>query len=116
MKCGTPVIGVLPTLPAEWINEKNGIWAQNQITLVDTVAGVMKSWLEDTIPSDIYTEMEKTVKEYTSTKESQGVADFYEKFFQERINELTLAMTQEEQRVPTKQPEPSGYNDPIRKI
>jgi len=116
MKCGTPVIGVLPTLPAEWLNEKNGIWAQNQITLVDTVAGVMKSWLEDSIPSDLYTEMEKTVKEFSSTKEAQQVADFYEKFFQERIDELTLAMTQEEQRVPTIQPEPSGHNDPIRKI
>jgi len=88
MKCGTPVIGVLPTLPAEWLNEKNGIWAQNQITLVDTVAGVMKSWLEDSIPSDLYTEMEKTVKEFSSTKEAQQVADFYEKFFQERIDEL----------------------------
>ena len=115
MKCKTPVIGVLPTLPAEWINEKNGIWAQNQLTLVDTVAGVMKSWLEDNIPQDIYDEMEKTVKEYTSTKESQGVADFYQKFFQERIDELTLAMSQEESRNAIIEPKWSGYEDPIRK-
>ena len=115
MKCGTPVIGVLPTLPAEWLNEKNGIWTQNQITLVDTVAGVMKSWLEDSIPEDLHKEMEKTVKEYTPEREAQQVADFYEEFFQERIDELTLAMTQEGERSPMVEPKFSGYDDSIRK-
>jgi len=115
MKCGTPVIGVLPTLPAEWLNEKNGIWAQNHITLVDTVAGVMKSWLEDSVPQDLYEEMEKTASQYTSLNEAQKVADFYDGFFQERINELALAMSQEEKRNAMKEPEWSGYDDPIRK-
>tara|TARA_R110001592_G_scaffold139095_1_gene358867 strand:- start:7710 stop:8861 length:1152 start_codon:yes stop_codon:yes gene_type:complete len=115
MKCKTPVIGVLPTLPAEWLNEKNGIWTQNHITLVDTVAGVMKSWLEDSIPQELYDEMEKTANEYTMSQEAQQVADFYESFFKERINELTLAMSEEESRSAIKEPKWSGYDDPIRK-
>ena len=116
MKCKTPVIGVVPTLPAEWLNEKNGIWTQNEITLVDTVAGVMKSWLEDNIPQEIYEEMEKTVKNYTQEKESQKVSDFYSSFFEERINELTVAMTNEESRNATQPVSPSGLQDKIRKI
>ena len=116
MKCKTPVIGVVPTLPAEWLNEKNGIWTQNEITLVDTVAGVMKSWLEDNIPQEIYEEMEKTVKNYTQEKESQKVSDFYSSFFEERINELTVAMTNEESRNAAQPVSPSGLQDKIRKI
>ena len=95
MNCGTPVIGVLPSLPPDWMTENNGIWTKNHLTLVDTVAGVMKSWLEDDIPSDLYEEMEKTTKQYTPKVESNGVAKFYEGLFQERIDELVLVMNKE---------------------
>ena len=75
----------------------------------------MKSWLEDSVPQDLYEEMEKTASQYTSLNEAQKVADFYDGFFQERINELALAMSQEEKRNAMKEPEWSGYDDPIRK-
>ena len=65
MKMGIPVIGQLPHLQPEWLNENNGIWIANKTILVDVVADFIQNWLEDNINPELYTEMEKTVIQYT---------------------------------------------------
>jgi len=68
MKSGVPVLGLVPNLVPEWLNENNGLWANNKVQIVDFVADYLQSWLEDNIDEKIYTEMDKTVSEL-STKE-----------------------------------------------
>jgi hypothetical protein len=76
MKMGIPVIGLLPSLQPEWLNENNGIWIANKNILIDVVADFIQNWLEDNINPELYTEMEKTVESYTD----------YERFKNEVIN------------------------------
>jgi hypothetical protein len=61
MKSGVPVLGLVPNLIPEWLNENNGLWANNKVQIVDFVADYIQSWLEDNIDEKIYTEMDKTV-------------------------------------------------------
>lgn len=72
MKMGIPVIGLLPHLQPEWLNENNGIWLANKNSLVDVVADFIQNWLEDNISPDLYTEMENTANKYTNMDKFRG--------------------------------------------
>ena len=98
MKSGVPVVGLVPTLTPEWLTEANGIWSNNKLTLVDTAAGVMKNWLEDGVPDELYKQMEETATKYTQENETTSVVKFYNSLFEERINELTEVLATEAQR------------------
>jgi hypothetical protein len=62
-KMGIPVIGLVPNLQPEWMNENNGIWINNQNMIVDVVADFIQNWLEDNISPVVFEEMEKTMSE-----------------------------------------------------
>ena len=64
MKVGIPVLGLKPNLKPEWLEDKNGIWVDNQIMMVDIIADLIQTWLEDNILKEIYTESETTSKKY----------------------------------------------------
>lgn len=66
MKKGVPVIGLVPNLVPEWMNEDNGIWINNQNTIVDVIADFIQNWLEDNINPELYTGMEKTIENYSN--------------------------------------------------
>jgi phage-related protein len=62
---GIPVIGLVPNLVPEWMNEDNGIWINNINMLSDVIADVVQNWLEDNLNPVLYDEMEKTISNYT---------------------------------------------------
>lgn len=72
MKMGIPVIGLLPSLQPEWLNENNGIWLANKNSLVDVVADFIQNWLEDNISPDLYVEMENTANKYANMDKFKG--------------------------------------------
>lgn len=96
MKSGVPVIGKIPNLFPEWMNEDNGVWIREQNQIVDFVSDFLQNWLEDNINEELYTNMEKTSQEYSNTElfESQTVELFdgylsvREKSFSEQLNKL----------------------------
>ena len=92
MKCGTPIIAKVPNLKIEWINEKNAIWTYELNQLVDMVGAFLKSWLEDAIPEELYTEMNKTIEKYTEEQESSSLISFIEKINADRITELAISL------------------------
>jgi len=65
-KMGIPVIGLVPNLQPEWMNENNGIWINNQNMIVDVVADFIQNWLEDNISPVVFEEMEKTISEISN--------------------------------------------------
>jgi hypothetical protein len=69
IKMGIPVIGLVPNLVPNWMNEDNGIWINNKNMLPDVIADFIQNWLEDNINPELYTNMEKT-SESLSTNEN----------------------------------------------
>jgi glycosyltransferase involved in cell wall biosynthesis len=55
MSCGVPVIGKVPDLQPEWMNENNGIWITDKLLLSDIIADFIQNWLEDNIKPELYT-------------------------------------------------------------
>lgn len=68
MVSGTPVIGKIPNMKPEWMNEKNGIWTYEFNEIIDIVANFTQNWLEDNIKEDLYSDMDNSSKKYTDNK------------------------------------------------
>ena len=69
MKCGIPVLGLVPNLVPEWMTEDNGLWINNKIQIVDFIADYLQNWLEDNVNENLFIEMKKTI-DSLQTKDS----------------------------------------------
>jgi hypothetical protein len=92
MKCGTPVIGKIPNLMNGWINEKNGVWVDNNNVIPEILSQYLQSWLEDNEPKELFEKMDETVDNYTLEKQKEAVESVYTKLFQNRIEEFKTTL------------------------
>ena len=96
MKMGVPVIGVVPNMVPEWMNENNGVWINNQNMVVDVIADYIQNWLEDNINPNLKGEIEKTVETLKTSEDfNNSVVETFEKMintrlvsFEEQLNKL----------------------------
>ena len=85
MKTGIQVVGKTPYMVSDWITEKNGVWVENPLQLVDVIADVVQTWLEDNILVDLYTEGEKTAEKYTNKEKfDTDVMEIFTSFITKR--------------------------------
>tara|TARA_R110002110_G_scaffold264053_2_gene479808 strand:+ start:113 stop:1222 length:1110 start_codon:yes stop_codon:yes gene_type:complete len=90
MKCGVPVIGKVPNLKPEWMTEENGIWSYEFNQLVDILGNFVQKWLEDELPEELYTDMEKTVKKYTKENFHNSVMSTFKAINERKIMEVRM--------------------------
>jgi hypothetical protein len=99
MKCGVPVIGKIPNVVPEWLEETddqnnvyikdNGIWTNDTLKIADLVSTYIRLWLEDNIPSEIYEKMDSSVNgKYTTEEQRKEVESVYTNLIQKRKMEL----------------------------
>ncbi len=96
MKSNVPVIGLVPNVLPNWINEDNGIWVNNKTHIVDVLADHLQNWLEDNISEEFLEKIKTTVDTLPSkeTFESTSVSLFDDYFtvrltaFEEQISKL----------------------------
>jgi hypothetical protein len=69
MASGVPVIGKVPYIQPEWMDENNGVWVTNTTLMCDFIADFIQNWLEDNIKPELYDSMKKTVENYTNKQE-----------------------------------------------
>jgi hypothetical protein len=101
MKCGVPVIGTVPDMLPEWMITQteegvtlrdNGVWTDNKLNLPELISEFIRLWLEDSIPVELYKEMEKMKGEYTSEKQKTAVEAVFGKLSEDRISEIENAL------------------------
>jgi hypothetical protein len=68
IKSNVPVLGLVPNLVPDWMNEDNGLWVNNKIQMVDFVADYLQNWLEDNVSEKLFEGM-KTTRESLPSKE-----------------------------------------------
>lgn len=87
MKCGIPVLGLVPNLIPEWMNENNGIWLNNKNQISDFIADFIQNWLEDNIKQELQDEMLKVVENLFSKEEFDKVSlELFEGYLQTRMD------------------------------
>jgi glycosyltransferase involved in cell wall biosynthesis len=98
IECGTPVIGKMPNLIPEWMENKdvegnysiknNGVWTNTTINIPELIATYIKVWLEDSVPSDMIDSINESKGQYTSEKQKETLSTVYDNLLQSRISEF----------------------------
>ena len=88
MKCDVPVLGLVPNLTPEWMEDKNGLWTHEALKIADLAANYFQAWLEDSEPQELYSEMSKLKNFYTVEKQKEKIKEVYGKIIDNRIKEL----------------------------
>ena len=85
MISNTPVIGVVPNLKPDWMNENNGVWTYSFNEVIDILANFAQNWLEDNISEDLYTNMTETGKKFQNKPLfDEKVETLFNEYFQVR--------------------------------
>ena len=86
MKVGVPVLGLVPNLLPDWMNENNGLWVNNKNQMVDFIADFLQNWLEDNVKLELHEEMLKTVENLSTKEEFEKVAvELFEGYINTRL-------------------------------
>jgi hypothetical protein len=98
MKCGTPVIGLLPYLMQEWMGEKddndgvilknNVIWVGSILDIPEILHNFCQSYVTDSLPSDLYLEMDNTIERYKKEDSINKIVDVYKNIVNQRVAEF----------------------------
>jgi len=85
MKSKTPVIGKVPNMKPEWLNDENGVWTYEQNNIHDILAEFIQNWLEDNINDDLYQHGIKTAESYSDKdKFDSTVVSLFELYMSQR--------------------------------
>jgi len=111
MECNTPVIGKIPNMIPEWMEEtakngevtlkNNGVWTNTTLNIPELIGTYMKVWFEDSVPQDLLDGMAETRGTYTLEKQRKAIEEIYGGIVASRREEIT-AMLPKETNVETK--------------
>lgn len=93
MRCGNIVIGKIPETIPEWMQDEegiinNGYWSYDKLSLVDVLAKVVSTWMNDEIPQELTDSVEETNKKYTQSQWNENVTSLMKELVEDRINEF----------------------------
>lgn len=98
MKCGSIVLGKLPNLIPNWVEEydennnvglkNNGVWVSSDVEIADIAGTITKLFLEDSIPEDLFKGMDETSKSFNKDKSIKELNDSFNHLINDRVSEL----------------------------
>jgi hypothetical protein len=110
MECDTPVIGKIPNLIPEWMEEKsegnevivknNGVWTNNILNIPELIATYMKVWFEDSVPEDLLEGMKASTGQYTPEAQAKVIESIYANMVNSRKDEF-LALKESQEKANT---------------
>jgi hypothetical protein len=97
IKCDVPVLGKVPNIVPEWMEDKNGLWTHDVVTIPDITANYIQAWLEDMSPEELYEKMGEMKDKYTEENQKEKVREIYENLVNNRVNEFKEHLPKEEE-------------------
>jgi len=104
MECNTPVIGKIPALVPEWMEDvdannnpvikNNGVWTNTHVNIPELISTYMKVWLEDTVLTELLKGMESSKGKYTPEKQKEAIEEVYTTLVNNRKEEYKQALEQ----------------------
>jgi glycosyltransferase involved in cell wall biosynthesis len=88
IKCNVPVLGKVPNMVPEWMEDKNGLWTHDLNAIPDILANYVQAWLEDASPEELYEKMGEMAQKYTDEQQKQKIEEVYSTLMNNRVNEF----------------------------
>lgn len=102
MESNTPVIGKMPNMIPEWMEEtgedgqprikNNGVWTNTHLNIPELIGTYIKLWLEDNVPTNLLEGIESSKGMYTSEKQVEAISEVYGTLVNNRIAEYNKAL------------------------
>lgn len=92
MKCNIPVLGKVPNMVPEWMEDKNGLWTHDFNSIPDILANYIQAWLEDSSPEELYEKMGEMNNKYNDEQQKEKILEVYQKVVDNRVNEFKLQL------------------------
>lgn len=97
MSSGVPVIGKIPNLPPDWMNDENGVWIKDKILIIDVIADFIQNWLEDNIKPEIYEAMKETSNKFNNKQNFENeVVSLFNTYMSQRAELLEQQISKTE--------------------
>ena len=106
MECNTPVIGKIPNMVPEWMEESvegevikmrdNGIWTNSNLNIPELIAIYIKLWLDDAVPEQLLNGMESAKGQYTRDNQVSKVQEVFATLVTNRKAEFEALLIHEE--------------------
>jgi len=100
IKSGNIVIGKIPELIPEWMLSEdktqlldNGIWFNDINNVHKIIADVVRTWMNDDIPTEITDAMKETAKKYSFDEYKTNLDNLINSYIDERIKEFEEVIT-----------------------
>lgn len=88
LKCGNLVIGKIPDIIPEWMNEDNGLWFNDINDVPELLFKAISTLLADDMPPILQNGINEAAKLYTAEEYNRKLMDFVENMKKERVDEL----------------------------
>lgn len=120
MQSGTPVIGKIPNMIPEWMEDvlldkdgkpvldengnttkvikNNGVWTNTTLNIPELIGTFMKVWFEDSVPQDILKSMEETNGKYSTENQKKAIEEVYGNLVEKRKLEFTSMVAENNNR------------------
>lgn len=95
-KTNTPYIGLLPDLMPEFASENSGIWTNEVINIPNLIGAFFKTYLEDSIPQEIFDGINEMALKYTEEEEKTNVEQTFSSLATDRIIEINSVIMEHE--------------------
>lgn len=113
MKSGSIVIAKVPNNPLKWMDSAEEptlmsnccLWFDNYQALHKQIASVVRAWMTDKVPSEIYTEAKAVTEQYTKENTEKEFKDYLEKVFDDRVKEMEILIKNIEHKLENKNEE-----------
>jgi hypothetical protein len=88
LKCNVPVIGKVPNIIPEWMNDDNGIWVYDENQIPDLAFNYIKNWMEDSLPENLLKVSETVTDKYKMETFELATVETYKAMFERKIAKL----------------------------
>jgi len=86
MKSNVPVLGKIPNLIPYWMNDNNGFWSDNILSIINFIAEYIHGWLEDNIKYEVFDAMKETVESLPTKEDFENkVSELFNSYVENRI-------------------------------
>lgn len=95
IKSGSITISKIPNVIPEWMYSEDkktlndaGIWVSDIRDVQTVIAKVVKAYMDDAIPEQMYKSMESLSKKYTFEERSEQIINLFDEYVKDRLSEM----------------------------
>lgn len=87
-KCDVPLIGMMPDMMPEWLNDDTGMWTFTDEQILELLGTYITGWVEDSVPDEMKSGYEALKDKFIVENEKERVIEVFNEYININLKEL----------------------------